>query len=105
MWVQFVYVAALLVASCVAGATTNTVPNDDESRAQAIIDGLNDELANMRNIQTVASWNFESNITDYNEEVVSNVSIDGAKYTKVSHHLFFPTSDSFCDYTAFNVCL
>lgn len=84
-------VAVFLTSSSVKGGpalskrdtTTETVAEEEE-RVCAWIDDLDDEINSMRNKGVIASWNYESNITDENQRISNDVSAEIAKEFKVS---------------------
>lgn len=62
---------------------------EEEIRARAFLDELNDELNERRCKQLTAEWNFNVNITKENEETKTAISAENAEFYKVC--LFFFT--------------
>lgn len=56
---------------------------EEEIRAQAFLNELNDEFNQRKNIQVRAEWDYASNITDYNEQRKEKVDAETAEYHKV----------------------
>lgn len=61
---------------------------EEEIRARAYLDQLNDELNERKNKQVTVEWNFNVNITKYNEEQKDAVGAENAEYFKVC--AFYP---------------
>lgn len=84
-------VAVFLTSSSVNGGpalskrdTTTETVTEEEERVCAWIEDLDDEINSMRNRGVIASWNYESNITDENQRISNDVSAEMAKEFKVS---------------------
>lgn len=60
---------------------------EEEIRAQAFLDELNDELNERRANQTLAEWNFNSNITKENEAIKDAIAAKNAEFYKVQKFL------------------
>ena len=56
---------------------------EEEIRARAYLDELNDELNERKNKQVIAEWNFNTNITKQNEEYKDTIAAENAEYSKV----------------------
>lgn len=56
---------------------------EEEIRARAFLDELNDELNERKNRQTLAEWDFNSNITDANQKRKDEIAAENAVFTKV----------------------
>lgn len=56
---------------------------EEEIRARAFLDELDDELNKRRANLTLAEWNFTTNITKENEEYKEVLSAANAEFTKV----------------------
>lgn len=56
---------------------------EEEIRAQAYLDELTSELNERKANQTLAEWNFNSNITTENQAIKDAVSADNAAFFKV----------------------
>lgn len=56
---------------------------EEEIRARAYLDELNDELNERRCKETIAEWNFNSNITKENEERLDKIAAENAEFHKV----------------------
>lgn len=56
---------------------------EEEIRARAFLDELNDELNERKSKQTTAEWNFNSNITKENEERKDEIAAENAEFYKV----------------------
>lgn len=56
---------------------------EDEIRAQAFLNELNDEFNQRKNIHVRAEWDYGSNITDYNEQRKEKIGAEMAVYYKV----------------------
>lgn len=57
---------------------------EEEIRARAYLDELNDELNERRCKQVTAEWNFNVNITKENEERKDAIAAENAEFSKVS---------------------
>lgn len=57
---------------------------EQEIRARSYLDELNDELNERKHKEVVAEWNYNSNITDKNEEIKDAIASENAEYYKVS---------------------
>lgn len=58
---------------------------EEEIRARAYLDELNDELNERKTKLVLAEWNFNVNITKHNEELKDAVSAENAEFSKVLH--------------------
>lgn len=56
---------------------------EEEIRARAFLDELNDELNERKSKQTTAEWNFNTNITKENEERKNVIAAENAEFYKV----------------------
>lgn len=56
---------------------------EEEIRAQAFLNELNDEFNQHKSVEVHAEWDYGSNITDYNELRKEKVSAEAAEYYKV----------------------
>lgn len=56
---------------------------EEEIRAQAFLNELNDEFNQRKNVQVHAEWNYVSNITDENARQKEKVEAESAEYYKV----------------------
>lgn len=56
---------------------------DEEIHAKEFLDDLNTRLTENLAKQTVAEWNYESNITDENEKLQSDITAENAIFRKV----------------------
>jgi len=52
------------------GHTQNNNLNGDENEAKAFLDTYNKDYAPLLNKFTVATWNWETNLTDHNADIV-----------------------------------
>lgn len=68
---------------------------EEEIRAQAFLDELNDELNARRSNQTLAEWNFNINITKENEAIKDVIATENAEFYKVFAKLFFFIANSY----------
>lgn len=59
---------------------------EEEIRAQVLVNELNDEFVRRRSLEATAGWNHATNITDENEKIKTEIALDNAKYAKVSTH-------------------
>lgn len=59
---------------------------EEEIRARAYLDELNDELNERKYKQVLAEWNFNVNITKQNEEYKDAIAAENAEYSKVCLH-------------------
>lgn len=59
---------------------------EEEIRAQAYIDDLNSELIERRTNESIAAWNFNSNITKENQAKKDAISADNAAFLKVNYY-------------------
>lgn len=57
---------------------------EEEIRAQAYLDELNLELIERRRNESLAEWNFNSNITKENQAIKDAISTDNAAFLKVN---------------------
>lgn len=57
---------------------------EEEIRAKAYLDELNDELNERKNKQTIVEWNFNTNVTKENEERKDAIAAENAEFFKVS---------------------
>jgi Angiotensin-converting enzyme len=80
MHLKLICTVALLCATTAFAAPTD----DEEARAKAYMDELNDEFLTRRNTETNASWDYASNITDANLEKRNEISTANAEFSKVS---------------------
>lgn len=66
---------------------------EEEIRARAYLDELNDELNERKTKQVLAEWNFNVNITKQNEEHKDAIAAENAEFSKVcaffSHILLY----------------
>uniref|UniRef100_A0A6B2E7X0 Angiotensin-converting enzyme n=1 Tax=Phlebotomus kandelakii TaxID=1109342 RepID=A0A6B2E7X0_9DIPT len=74
-------VGITLVGAAVLKKSGETL-EEEETRAEQRLKEINEELDRKKNINTVASWAYASNITDENLKHMSNVYIENAKYDK-----------------------
>lgn len=73
----------LLLAIFIAlAAVTYAAPPKEEIIASEYLVNLNKQLALKTNLETVASWNYASNITDENEARKNEVSAEVAKFMR-----------------------
>lgn len=56
---------------------------EEEIRARAYLDELNDELNERKTKQVLAEWNFNVNITKQNEERKDAIAAENAVFSKV----------------------
>lgn len=56
---------------------------EEEIRAQVHLNELNDILNQRKSVESTAQWNYESNITDYNQKRQEEISEENAEYYKV----------------------
>lgn len=56
---------------------------EEEIRAQVYLNELNDVLNQRKNAESLAQWNYEANLTDYNQKRQEEVNADNAEYYKV----------------------
>lgn len=68
---------------------------EEEIRARAYLDELNDELNERKSKQVIAEWNFNVNITKQNEEYKDAIAAENAEFSKVSVH-FIPACGVYC---------
>lgn len=68
---------------------------EEEIRAQAYLDELNDELNERKSRQVTAEWNFNSNITDANEKAKDAIAAENAEFYKVRYAISVLFSFSF----------
>lgn len=61
---------------------------EEEVRARLLVDKLSDEINLKKNRETIASWNYVSNITDENQKISNEVSVEMAKEYKVIEKSF-----------------
>lgn len=66
----------------IASAVDQSI-EEEEIRAQAFLNELNDEFNQRKNIQVCAEWDYGSNITAYNEQRKEKVGAELAEYFKV----------------------
>lgn len=66
----------------VASAVDQSI-EEEEIRAQAFVNELNDEFNQRKNIQVRAEWDYGSNITAYNEQRKEKIGAELAEYYKV----------------------
>lgn len=57
---------------------------EEEQRIGSWLDELDKELMAKINRDQVAAWNYEANLTDYNLQVMNNLSVTNAEYYKAS---------------------
>lgn len=57
---------------------------EEEIRAQAYLDEINLELIERRAKESIAAWNFNSNITQENQAIKDAISADNAAFLKVN---------------------
>lgn len=62
---------------------------EEEIRARAYLDELNDELNERKTKQVLAEWNFNVNITKENEERKDAIAAENAEFSKVRTFLSF----------------
>lgn len=60
----------------------------DENEARAYVDGLNDELNERKNKQSLASWNAYVNITEENEKLEAAIDLENSQFLKVCTSIF-----------------
>lgn len=75
-------IAAVLLLFITVTTAIDQALEDEEINAIEYMTELNVELARRRNIETVASWAYASNITDENEKLKNDVSAENAKFYK-----------------------
>jgi len=52
----------------------------EEAKAMEFLDYYDEEAARLMNIMTIASWNYETNITDHNAEIATEAGLE-VKYS------------------------
>ena len=55
--------------------------NTDEDEANAFLEDYNDIYGKLLNNYTIASWNYETNITDENSQIASDSKLQMSKYS------------------------
>jgi hypothetical protein len=61
------------------------VDKNHEQEALAFLKDFNQERARLANLATIASWNYETNITDYNSQVSQEVGAKVRDYCSNKH--------------------
>nr|QHO60759.1 salivary 71kDa-like protein [Sergentomyia schwetzi] len=85
MKITFVWLVITLIAIAEGAAFVKKVGEsleEEESRAVQRLKEINEELDRRKNINTVASWAYASNITDENLKKMNDVSVETAQYYK-----------------------
>ncbi|XP_055848354.1 angiotensin-converting enzyme-like isoform X2 [Episyrphus balteatus] len=72
----------LLIGALVLFHASNAERTRAELDAATYLENVNNEINNMVNIETLASWAFDSNITDANEKARNKASAERAKFMK-----------------------
>ena len=62
------------LALSVVGTSSSTSLNDEELSAKQFLSNYEKSVVGLKNEMTIASWNYETNITDYNAEVSLKIS-------------------------------
>jgi hypothetical protein len=66
MWCWGHFIAVILIASCLIDSVKSL--NEEELAAEEFLTSYDKEVGILMNLMTIASWNYETNITDPNEE-------------------------------------
>jgi peptidyl-dipeptidase A len=81
MHLQLVFVVALVIFD--RSFSLSESDDDDAIKAEVLADTVNEQLRVRYNTETIANWNYESNLTDHNQQIALNISTDNAKYGKI----------------------
>ena len=73
MWQKFAVLGLVIVQSLLA-LTVDCLLNEVELAAEAFLQEYDKSLSTLLNEQTKAQWNYETNLTDYNNQINLNAS-------------------------------
>ena len=74
MW-QKVAVLGLVTVQSLLALTVDRPLNKEELAAEAFLQEYDKSLGTLLNEQTKAQWNYETNLTDYNNQINLNASL------------------------------
>ena len=73
MWQKFAVLGLVTVQSLLA-LTVDCLLNEVELAAEAFLQEYDKSLSTLLNEQTKAQWNYDTNLTDYNNQINLNAS-------------------------------
>lgn len=84
MRIPVILLACIAIASGAVLKKSGETLEEEEARAEQRLREINEELDRKKNINTVASWAYASNITESSLKNMNEISVETAKYYKVS---------------------
>ncbi|XP_055703500.1 angiotensin-converting enzyme-like isoform X2 [Phlebotomus papatasi] len=82
MRIPVILLACIAIASGAVLKKSGETLEEEEARAEQRLREINEELDRKKNINTVASWAYASNITESNLKNMNDISVETAKYYK-----------------------